>query len=247
MTSEMIHTNNSNHWDIREYRRIGSRNMIAGLRCQDEVLSYQDDKICVISLADGSGNSDLASEGAAIACHSAVTLLRSNFDDLFELSQEQCRFQVITTVQREIYLACEKSGNNPDAYKSTLLSFAIDLRSNHFLAFHLGDGMIRMSTESQGTFILSQPENGISKNMTFLTNHSPIGKHMRIYRGSACGIKEIFLTSDGWEFRNDHSSSADSAMDDMGIISMYRKQSRQINVTDVSAGGFEPSNYASTF
>ena len=74
-------------WKVLKYLKAGERNKEQGLRCQDYVYYCKKDSVQVITLADGSGETDYASIGAEHTCKVLAELLTEHFSDLYEMDK----------------------------------------------------------------------------------------------------------------------------------------------------------------
>lgn len=187
-------------WKVLKYTKPGTRNTEQGLRCQDYVYYYDKDAIQVITLADGSGETDYARMGAEQTCRTLAELLAEHFDELYEMDKELVQFNVITNIQTGLYELYEKYKVGLQSFQSTFLGIAVNHKQGRFIAVHLGDGKICIK-QRERIRIMSYPENGINKVQTFLTSVHKVGKHIRIFKDEIKDIQEFLLVSDGWDER----------------------------------------------
>lgn len=185
-------------WKVLKYLKAGERNKEQGLRCQDYVYYCKKDSVQVITLADGSGETDYASIGAEHTCKVLAELLTEHFSDLYEMDKALTQFNVITNIQSELYEIAEKYDAKLESLHSTFLGIAIDNEQNRFIAVHLGDGRIGIRQGKQMR-TMSYPENGANRSQTFLTSAHKIGNHIQVYKDSIKDIREFILISDGWD------------------------------------------------
>lgn len=188
-------------WKVTGYTKTGERNRKSGLKCQDCVcyMENEEEGIHVITLADGTGVDDLARTGAE---HSAQTLAKllsdpGNFEEFYNMEKKLVQYNVITTIQGELYDLCEKYDVGLEKLHSTLLGLAVDEKNERFLMIHLGDGCVGMR-KNEKFLVMSFPENGRSRSETYLTSQHKVGKHVRVVRNQIRDIQEFILMSDGW-------------------------------------------------
>ena len=188
-------------WKVTSYTKTGERNRKSGLMCQDCVCCAENRKsgIYVITLADGTGIDDLARIGAEHSAKILAELLsdEKNFHEFYEMDKALVQYNVITTIQSGLYDLCEKYDTNLEKLHSTLLGIAVDEKTDRFLVIHLGDGCVGMRKKEK-FMVMSFPENGRTRNQTYLTSQHKIGKHVRVIRNHIKGIQEFILLSDGW-------------------------------------------------
>ena len=185
-------------WKVLKYLKAGERNKEQGLRCQDYVYYCKKDSVQVITLADGSGETDYASIGAEHTCKVLAELFAAHFRALYEMDEALIQFNVITNIQSELYEIAEKYDAKLESLHSTFLGIAIDNEQNRFIAVHLGDGRIGIRQGKQMR-TMSYPENGANRSQTFLTSAHKIGNRIQVYKDAIKDIREFILISDGWD------------------------------------------------
>jgi len=204
-------------WCVSGMTETGSRNREAGLGCQDAICHEESGSVKAIALADGTGETEFAEKGAYYSARVLARLISKNFDELWEMDDKLIQFNVITNVRTELYGRCDEYGVRIEEMHSTLLGLAVDEESGNFIAVHLGDGRIEAEERSKNGRVeagnatewnsesdmiirtISFPENGLSRNRTYLTSMCGAGKHVRIVKGSTEEYGRFILKSDGWE------------------------------------------------
>lgn len=213
-------------WNVSKYSKVGTRNKESGLKCQDYVHYYEKGSIQAITLADGTGESDLAAIGAEHSCKTLAELLVEKFDELNKMEKSLVQFNVIVNIQTGLYELSDKYGADITDFESTLLGIVLDNKSGKFIAVHLGDGSIGIK-KNEKIVIMSYPENGINKSQTYLTSNYKVGKHVRIYKGTIKDIREFILVSDGWNERMANNSQ-------FVMEELFGKLNKDVYVDDVS-------------
>lgn len=162
---------------------------------QDAMYYIHDDHAFSAVLADGAGSQKRAGEGAKIAAVAVSNYLFSNYKMLLEASHLYIQNEIMSVVQSALK---EKSMENGSEYisdmGSTLLLVVTD--GDRYLAGHLGDGVI-MGSYGDRLTVISFPENGKSKNSTYLTTSFDAQKHLRIRSGDLSDFDSFLLLTDG--------------------------------------------------
>lgn len=189
---------NTKLWKYYGLTEAGRRHKAQNLLCQDYIHYLEKGFVQAITLADGTGESNLARTGAEYSCKTLARLLAEHFDELFVMEDSLIRFHVITNVRTRLYELCDQYHLDLKNFHSTLMGIVIDNEKNVFMAVHLGDGSIGVKKDER-IMIMSYPENGVNKSQTYLTSAHKAGKHIKIIKGEIKDIKEFILASDGWK------------------------------------------------
>ena len=190
---------------------IGKLHITNQLPCQDRTFYYEANGVKVLSLADGAGSKKLSQIGADIVCKEICTLLANNFVEYllkFEFQNtdknkhEKNMASLSKVIINHLVNALKKQAIElnvgVEELSSTLLFVAV--KDNHYIMGHLGDGVIAgLYSENNTTRVrvLSDPENGEKKNVTYFVPDSDADQHLRLEVGRMNNLKGILLTSDG--------------------------------------------------
>lgn len=178
------------------FQNIGRSNQYMGMGIQDAVFQKTENGIKASVLADGAGNSPLASIGSKAVSKELCEYMVDEVYGFIEASEELVRYNVALVIDRILDELTVNFERSRDAFSSTIVGAVFDLRRNMFCTVHIGDGMILI--DSHNRYVpLSYPKNGLSRNKTFLTTSDRIMEKMQIYRGRLEGINEMVLISDG--------------------------------------------------
>lgn len=158
--------------------------------CQDHTAFFQNEKIAVISLADGVSSSALSDQGAKLATEFACEEIATNFKKYYYGSLSSSDF--VKVIQHRIKENC-----NEDDYlkmKCTLLFCAIF--KDQYLIGHIGDGAIIYFGDD--TRVISQPqENSLGGTATYTILDYNADKNIVFQKGTVDRCDGFLLTSDG--------------------------------------------------
>ncbi len=185
------------HWEGRSFVRRGRIHRERGLRCQDAVFISRRNDVIAASLADGSGSTDAAAAGAAVAARTAAEVLAGSFSFLYSKDTKEIRYYLITEIRHALYNLCRERQLTLDQVHSTVVAVALDEQTGRYILAHIGDGMI-VFFYGEDWEVVSAPENGISRRYTRLTSMIPLGDAVRIRKGDLGSITRICLFSDGF-------------------------------------------------
>lgn len=78
----------------------------------------------------------------------------------------------------------------------TLVLLAVNTKTKQYVTVHVGDGLIA-AIEGKDTKVLSYPENGVTKQYTYMVNSPNVMKHLRIKSSDFKSKTEFFVCTDG--------------------------------------------------
>lgn len=156
-----------------------------GIGCQDWADGFVDPQTgrSALAVADGGGSRRRAAESACCAVQTVLRYFRTHpvtDADADALWNELC------AAQDALGFAREELG-------TTLLFFAVE--NGRFCAGHIGDGAI-LRGDAEGFTVLSAPENGEQKNITFFLPTSDRSR-FRLQRGELQQMTCVLLATDG--------------------------------------------------
>lgn len=78
----------------------------------------------------------------------------------------------------------------------TLVLLAVNTKTQQYVTVHVGDGLIAKITKDK-TEIISYPENGVTKQYTYMVNSPNVMKHLRVKSSDYGSETEFFVCTDG--------------------------------------------------
>lgn len=149
---------------------------------------------CVIS--DGAGSSEFAKEAAWCTVNTTADFCYNNGRAFFTDKREQIARNLIFDIQQALYEKAKKLNTDLSQMMCTLILLCIDTKSMQYTTVHIGDGLIaKMSNDD--TEILSYPENGVTKQYTYMVNSPSVMNHLRIKYGEFYESEKFFICTDG--------------------------------------------------
>ena len=184
-------------WQTQTGCVTGRGHQRQGISCQDRALSMRRNGVTAIALADGAGSAVLLHEGAECAVQTVCELLCENFDALFGArSPAEVRHFLLSGVRVRIQ---ERAGElNAEYGQLACTLLAVAVRSDAYLLFHVGDGVI-CCQKSGKLLVASAPQNGEFANTTTFVTSPDALVHSRALRGVQPKIEGFSLMSDGCE------------------------------------------------
>lgn len=154
--------------------------------CQDKTAYFKKNNCACIALADGAGSRRFSHFGAEIA----VTTVCDYFADNEFFDEAEFCLEIKTALENSNYLF--------DDLASTLLFVVV--KDNKAIIGHLGDGII-IGVSNGYAEVLSYPENGEKKNITYFTTEKNMNEHFRIRTMDISDFSDFtfILASDGGE------------------------------------------------
>ena len=136
---------------------IGRHHSFLGEENQDVVLTAENHRYEVITLADGVTTCKESKKGAEIASKTVTDLLLKNAPQVFALDSDQIIEIIIMQVLYELEQKAETDHRSVDDYSSTISSVLADKKRNRMLYFHLGDGII-IASENERCRVIAMPD-----------------------------------------------------------------------------------------
>ena len=166
-----------------------------GLPCQDCCDAGITSSKAWLALADGAGFSPLAQYGSTATVQCVKGLLwrfrRAGKCGLNETEKSTFLAGILEHLDR----IARKKACDLELLASTLLT--VQAWEGHYLALHLGDGVIGCYHADGSMTELSGPENGCYANQTWFTISSEACEHLRVYHGALGDIQGFCAFSDG--------------------------------------------------
>ena len=174
--------------------------------CQDSVATTYRRNVSVIALADGAGSSRHSEVGSMICARTLCSIMCRHFDEIIHMDTSEARLRILQTIRDQ--LKAEATLRNLDLGDLSTTALAVAVKKNHYIAFHLGDGVIGaevlLPSGLRSLRTISPPENGEYSNETHFVTSSSAHDHARLHvglikHGSQERISGFVLMSDGPE------------------------------------------------
>ena len=177
----------------------GKRNLERRAGCEDTIYIDRTPQIKFFGLADGQTGKRYCCEGGKevlgaifqFVADKGITQM-SQYEYVDELQYELGRLARDTISKLSLTKEVEKT-----EFASTLLVLAYDIQTGDYVIIHLGDGGIVVRNKDDEIYMLSQPENGLTTNYTWLTTSQESLHHIRIGFGNIKAFKRILMVTDG--------------------------------------------------
>ncbi|MBQ4466243.1 MAG: protein phosphatase 2C domain-containing protein [Oscillospiraceae bacterium] len=180
------------------YSEVGESHIGWGKPCEDSVLTGQNPETGVTAavVSDGAGSYTFAKEGSSITAKAAVELLTGQFDELYELSNQEFAETVLGCIRSLLEKRAEELECQLIDLSATLVCAAV-APDGRYLYFHVGDGIIAACDDKGVCRIISQYYHEIAPNYTtFVT----IPDTPYNYGRGKGGVAAFLVTSDGSEY-----------------------------------------------
>ena len=147
-------------------------------------------------ISDGAGCSDYAKDAAWCTVNAAADYCYNNGKEFFTDKRKQAAKCLIFDIQQALYDKAKELGTELSEMKCTLVMLCIDTKTKQYTTVHVGDGLIAKMSDVE-TEIISYPENGVTKQYTYMVNSSSVMQHLRIKNDCYNNLNSFFLCSDG--------------------------------------------------
>ena len=178
------------------FSQVGEYHKSKGEENEDaiKVIVNGDCFYCVIS--DGAGCGDFAKEAAWCTVNTTADFCYNNGYEFFTDKREKTARNLIFDIQQTLYEQAKKLNTDLSQMMSTLVLLCIDSKTMQYTTVHVGDGLIAKISDDD-TEIISYPENGVTKQYTYMVNSQSVLQHMRVKNGIYNKTDSFFLCSDG--------------------------------------------------
>lgn len=147
-------------------------------------------------ISDGAGCSEYAKEAAWCTVNTTADYCYNNGEEFFTENRKQTAKCLIFDIQQALYDKAKELGTELSEMMCTLVLLCLDTKTMQYTTVHIGDGLIAKLSD-YGTEIISYPENGVTKQYTYMVNSSSVMKHLRINNSAFKEVNKFFLCSDG--------------------------------------------------
>lgn len=172
----------------------------AGTTCQDKhfVWRGKDKKSAGIALADGAGSSPYSQIGAEYAVNAVIPFVKERFDD-YRRDLTASGVATAEFLAKGLDVTAKSNGLKFRDMACTLLFVVIrrKKKSIHYVAGHIGDGVILCQRNAGVVDILSAPERGEFANETVFLTSRDAKSRLRIYCGTLKRPAGFIVMSDG--------------------------------------------------
>lgn len=181
------------------FSKTGQYHASEGMECEDTWVCVEKQGFRFYGLADGqSGKRYCKLGGETVLRAIAQFIEQKTVQAMIQYAYvDEMQYQLIRTIRETIARLCEEYQAAAADFSSTILAVAIDPDTREYLSIHLGDGTIIGVRSDKVPVMLSAPENGITRQYTWLTSSPNAMQHLRIRKGSADHIDRLVLLTDG--------------------------------------------------
>lgn len=158
-----------------------------------KILVNGDYVYCIVS--DGAGSSNFAKEAAWCTVDAAGDFCYKNGKEFFIDEKDNAK-HLIFNVQQALFERAKELKTDLSQMMCTIVLLAINTKTHQYVTVHIGDGLIAKMTKDK-TEIISYPENGVTKQYTYMVNSPNVMKHLRIKSSDFKSKTEFFVCTDG--------------------------------------------------
>lgn len=182
---------------IQTFSEAGTEHIGNGENNEDAIETAVFKNYIYIAISDGAGSSAFAKETSNCCVRAAVDFCKINGIGLFNGDMCDTAKQMLCFVRQSLNRLSARLSADPQEFMCTLMLLAVDTDSKRYTAVHIGDGLFA-KTENDNTQIISYPENGVTKQYTYMINSLHFKEHLRIKTGKYVSYNtEFFVATDG--------------------------------------------------
>lgn len=180
---------------IETFSQVGEYHKSKGKENEDayKILVNGDYVYCIVS--DGAGSSSFAKEAAWCTVDAAGDFCYKNGSEFFKDEKENARYLVFE-VQQALFERAKELNTDLSQMMCTLVLLAVNTKTKQYVTVHIGDGLIAKTTKDKAK-IVSYPENGVTKQYTYMVNSPNVMKHLRVKSSDYECETEFFVGTDG--------------------------------------------------
>lgn len=182
--------------NIKKVTQTGGYHQSVGRENEDviKVLLNGEYLYCIIS--DGAGSSNFAKEAAQCTVNTISDFCYSYGDEFFTDRREEIARNFIFDIQQALYEQAKKLNTDLSQMMCTLVLLCVDTKKMQYTTVHVGDGLVAKIMNNE-TEIISYPENGVTKQYTYMVNSPSVMKHLRVKSGTFESSAQFFACTDG--------------------------------------------------
>ena len=176
------------------WSRAGSFHSCQEDKNQDRVMSAENERFTVITLADGASSCPESGTGAEIACEAVTALFLSRAEMFFGFNRRETADFVLGHIRHRIKKRAEAENRCISDYSSTIASVICDSRLNRFFYFSLGDSLIA-GTDKSRCFMIAMPPDSFGGTCMTTTENAEKLAECGVVQGRE--VDTVFICSDG--------------------------------------------------
>ena len=180
---------------IETFSQVGEYHKSIGKENEDAVKIVVNGEYIYGIISDGAGSSNYAKEAAWCTVNSVGNFCYKTGSEFFKDEKETARY-LIFEVQQALFERAEELNTDLPQMMCTLVLLAINTKTMQYVTVHIGDGLIAKTTKDK-TEIISYPENGATKQYTYMVNSPNVMKHLRVKTDNFESEAEFFMCTDG--------------------------------------------------
>ena len=148
-------------------------------------------------ISDGAGSSKYAKEAARTTVESTARFCFDNGAGFFDVEKRaNVASELVFFIQKKLKEKAAIFKTVLDDMQSTLVLLCLDTCKKEYVTIHIGDGLI-CKLSGEDSEIVSFPENGATKQFTYMVNSPDVMKHLRISKGGYTDNSMFLSGSDG--------------------------------------------------
>ncbi|MBQ4069343.1 MAG: protein phosphatase 2C domain-containing protein [Lachnospiraceae bacterium] len=163
-------------------------------KCKDVYFYKKSKYVRVIGLCDGVSTQKFSDIGA-YEVQKSISDMLDEIEDFSEINEIDLKFKIGCVINETIFELSKKYDCEEESFASTLMLAILPEGKDFYWTVHIGDGVIGLVDNNYEVRILSNPENGITRQYTYTTVSGNFMKRLRVKRHDERGF--IFLMTDG--------------------------------------------------
>ncbi len=184
---------------VSVFQKTGIMHAQETVRCEDVVYQRNTENFQFCGLADGQSGKQFCVEGGGASLEAVADFLEAwGMDEVLEYpfrDELPCLF--VQAIRKRLSRLSSQLGCGVSQCASTLVAIAVEATTGRYLILHLGDGAVIGIGQDDSAAMLSEPENGLTAQQTWLTTSPNAVGHFRVEYGTLNQIRRILLLSDG--------------------------------------------------
>lgn len=158
-----------------------------------KILVNGDYVYCIVS--DGAGSSNFAKETAWCTVDAVGDFCYNSGQNFFIDEKENAK-HLIFDVQQALFERAKELKTELSEMMCTLVLLAVNTKTKQYVTVHVGDGLIA-EIDGKDTKVLSYPENGVTKQYTYMVNSPNVMKHLRVKSSDYESETKFLVCTDG--------------------------------------------------
>lgn len=165
---------------------------------EDVIHIDEDNENLFVGIADGQSQKKYSIEGGLMSLVKVSGFFKTHsLEELNQRYEDEIQLELIKPIREMLHGFAKCKNTDIEELSSTLCTITVEKQTGRFMTLNLGNGLILGVTSDSKIRILSNREQGIQRESTYLTTTRNLSSHIRLGWGKINDYKMFILITDG--------------------------------------------------